>query len=186
MNPTINKNEDDLIISNPNNTNQTTASSSGLGSSAAATAGMTTVISTDGSASGGSGSTDVPHSTGNNSNVEEGKKGQLNDNSHISPRKKVTQPIQMEKQALDNFQTLTSTKQNIELFKILTAIAVEIDGLQRSTEKRFSILEGLVVKVEEEQKVVSSTQNTARNEKLHQNNSSSKVTICILLGLPMK
>ena len=84
----------------------------------------------------------------------------------------------MENQALDNFQTLTSTKQNIELFKILTAIAVEIDGLQRSTEKRFSILEGLVVKVQDEQ-VLSTDQNAAGNEKLHQNSSESKVSIGI-------
>jgi hypothetical protein len=44
----------------------------------------------------------------------------------------------------EEFQTLSSTKQNIELFKILSAIADEIEGLRVSTERRFSLLETLV------------------------------------------
>ena len=44
----------------------------------------------------------------------------------------------------DEFQTLSSTKQNIELFKILSAIAEEIESLRQSTEKRFSLIENLV------------------------------------------
>ena len=44
----------------------------------------------------------------------------------------------------DEFQTLSSTKQNIELFKILSAIAEEIEVLRRSTEQRFQALESLV------------------------------------------
>ena len=44
----------------------------------------------------------------------------------------------------DEFQTLSSTKQNIELFKILSAIAEEIEGLRQSTERRFHLIESLV------------------------------------------
>lgn len=44
----------------------------------------------------------------------------------------------------DEFQTLSSTKQNIELFKILSAIAEEIEVLRQSTEQRFTLLESLV------------------------------------------
>ncbi len=47
---------------------------------------------------------------------------------------------------LEDFRTLSSTKQNVELFKILTAISVEIRALQESTERRFSALEGAVKK----------------------------------------
>ena len=45
---------------------------------------------------------------------------------------------------LEDFRVLTSTKQNVELFKILSAIAAEIEALKVSTERRFSALEGLV------------------------------------------
>ena len=44
----------------------------------------------------------------------------------------------------DEFQTLSSTKQNIELFKILNAIAEEIEVLRQSTEHRFSALETML------------------------------------------
>ena len=44
----------------------------------------------------------------------------------------------------DDFQTLSSTKQNIELFKILSAIAEEIEVLRQSTEQRFQALETLI------------------------------------------
>ncbi len=44
----------------------------------------------------------------------------------------------------DEFQTLSSTKQNIELFKILSAIADEIEVLRKSTEQRFSLLESVL------------------------------------------
>lgn len=44
----------------------------------------------------------------------------------------------------DEFQTLSSTKQNIELFKILSAIAEEIEVLRQSTEQRFTLLESLI------------------------------------------
>ena len=44
----------------------------------------------------------------------------------------------------DEFQTLSSTKQNIELFKILNAIAEEIEVLRQSTEQRMSALETLL------------------------------------------
>ena len=42
---------------------------------------------------------------------------------------------------LEDFRTLSSTKQNVELFKILSAIAGEIENLKRSTERRFVNLE---------------------------------------------
>ena len=45
---------------------------------------------------------------------------------------------------IDDFQTLSSTKQNIELFKILSAIAEEIEVLRQSTEQRFQALETLI------------------------------------------
>ena len=76
---------------------------------------------------------------------------------------------------LDSFTTLTSTKQNIELFKILTAIAVEIDSLQKSTDKRFSVLEGLVGKVQDDQKTLSS--NLANIDKSQINSGTVKVFI---------
>ena len=64
---------------------------------------------------------------------------------------------------LDEFQTLTSTKQNVELFKILTAIAMEIDQLQQSTERRFSMLENLVFRVQEgNKKTTPPPQGTVR------------------------
>ena len=168
------KNGNELFIPNENKTSPTTASSSGIGCIAEPTTGMTTVMSTEGSVSGGSGSTDVPNSTGNNSHVEDGRKVHIKDDGQKSPKKKFTQHIEMK--ALDKFQTLTSTKQNIELFKILTAIAIEIDGLQKSTEKRFSLLETLVVKAHD---VDSVPHNGAGNEHLHQNTSQTKVTILI-------
>ena len=166
----ISEHENGLVIKHvTENTNQATASSSGIGSSAEPNTGMTTVTSTDGSASGGSGSTDVPHSTGNNSNAEEGKKYNIKDYNHTSsPRKKFAQHIEMSSNtsssSLEKFQTLTSTKQNVELFKILTAIAVEIDSLQKSTEKRFSLLENLVGQDEDHQQTVANNLNLAVND----------------------
>ena len=170
-----------VIIDIAQETNQGTTHNSVLENSTSPPTGMTTVISTNGSTSGGSGSTDVPHSTGNNSNAGDGKNSQIKGDYHSSPRKKVSQHVVMSSQALDNFQTLSSTKQNIELFKILTAIAVEIDGLQRSTEKRFSILETLVVKNQEQQDVSSPHNNRIGNGKPYQSNSSSRVNIVIWL-----
>ena len=66
----------------------------------------------------------------------------------------------------DEFQTLSSTKQNIELFKILSAIAEEIEGLRQSTERRFSVLESLVSQNNKHLYGVipSSTSNKSRSE----------------------
>jgi hypothetical protein len=177
----ISENENGLVIKHvTENTNQTTASSSGIGSSAEPKTGMTTVISTDGSASGGSESTDVPHSTGNHSNVADGKKHHIKDYNHTSsPRKKFAQHIEMSNNtsssSLEKFQTLTSTKQNVELFKILTAIAVEIDSLQKSTEKRFSLLENLVGTDQDHQQMVSDNLNLAVNDNIQTNSAQLKV-----------
>ena len=44
----------------------------------------------------------------------------------------------------EEFQTLSSTKQNIELFKILSAIADEIEVLRKSTEQRICALESII------------------------------------------
>ena len=51
----------------------------------------------------------------------------------------------------DEFQTLSSTKQNIELFKILSAIAEEIEVLRQSTERRFNLIESLVTQQQTKQ-----------------------------------
>ena len=45
--------------------------------------------------------------------------------------------------ALEDFRTLSSTKQNVELFKILSAIAGEIENLKKATERRFVNLESI-------------------------------------------
>lgn len=47
-------------------------------------------------------------------------------------------------ESLEEFKGLSSTKQNVELFKILSAIASEIENLRMSTEKRFLALEQVV------------------------------------------
>ena len=85
---------------------------------------------------------------------------------------------------LDNFQTLSSTKQNVELFKILTAIAVEIDCLQKSTEKRFSLIESLVGNVQDQQQAVNSNLNVLQGVDKQQqegNDKHSKVGQYILI-----
>ena len=45
---------------------------------------------------------------------------------------------------LAEFRTLSSTKQNVEIFKILSGISAEIENLKSSTARRFSMLEELV------------------------------------------
>ena len=50
-------------------------------------------------------------------------------------------PSKVSSAGLEDFRTLSSTKQNVELFKILSAIAGEIENLKRSTERRFVNLE---------------------------------------------
>ena len=139
---------------------------------------MTTVMSSEGNSSRESESTDVPNYTEKNLNDGEPNNIQINDhNPKSSPHKKFSRTFEMRHNSsnatLDSFTTLTSTKQNIELFKILTAIAVEIDSLQKSTEKRFSALENLVGKVQDDQKSLSL--NLVNLEKSHFNNGSVKV-----------
>ena len=58
---------------------------------------------------------------------------------------------------LNEFQTMPNGRQNVELFKILTAISLEIEQLQRSTEKRFSALESLVNRIQQDGKRASPT-----------------------------
>ena len=160
---------------------QNSAHSSGVGSIAEANTGVTTVMSSEGGTSRGSESTDVPHYTEKNSNNDEdvNKINEQNYKSSSSPRKKYPRTLEMSRNnsisPLDTFTTLSSTKQNIELFKILTAIAVEIDSLQKSTEKRFSVLEGLVGKVQDDQKTLSS--NHANSDKSQVNSGTVKVFI---------
>ena len=137
---------------------------------------MKTAMSSEENASGGSRSNDVPRSTGRHSNIDEGKKSYTKDNHHSSPRKKFVTHDENNIYTLDNFQTLTSTKQNVELFKILTAIALEIDGLQKSTEKRFSLLESLVGTIKDEQQVVStSVSNLAAHDQYQPNKAHVRI-----------
>ena len=135
-------------------------------------------MSSEGNSSRESESTDVPNYTEKNLNDGDANNIQINDhNPKSSPHKKFSRTFEMRHNSsnatLDSFTTLTSTKQNIELFKILTAIAVEIDSLQKSTEKRFSALENLVGKVQDDQKSLSL--NLVNLEKSHLNNGSIKV-----------
>ena len=163
------------VIESENNVYQNTAHSSGIGSIAEPDTGMTTVVmSSEGNSSRGSESTDVPHYNEKNSNDEDINTIHINDHNYkTSPRKKYPKTFEMNHTSsnatLDSFTTLSSTKQNIELFKILTAIAVEIDSLQKSTEKRFSALENLVGKVQDEQK------NLVNIEKSQTSNGTAKV-----------
>ena len=162
---------------------QNTAHSSGIGSIAEPDTGMTTVVmSSEGNSSRGSESTDVPHYNEKNGNDEDINTIHINDHNYkTSPRKKYPKTFEMNHTSsnatLDSFTTLSSTKQNIELFKILTAIAVEIDSLQKSTEKRFSALETLVGKVQDEQK------NLVNIEKSQTSNGTGKVRSIYLYGI---
>ena len=183
-----------LEIPSAETTNPATAISSRAGSTSEPKTGVTTVMSSEGSASGGSGSADVPHLTENRSNLEHNKRTHIttrnSKHTSSSPRKKSDKPSEeMSKQnGLDNFQTLSSTKQNVELFKILTAIAVEIDCLQKSTEKRFSLIESLVGNVQDQQQAVNSNLNVLQGvdkQQQEDNDKHSKVGqyICIYIRI---
>ena len=71
---------------------------------------------------------------------------------------------------LEDFKTLTSTKQNVELFKILSAIAVEIENLRVSTERRFSVLEAVV------QRSVTANAHANNEGRLSRNSSNNGST----------
>ena len=183
-----------MEIPSAETTNPATAISSRAGSTSEPKTGVTTVMSSEGSASGGSGSADVPHLTENRSNLEHNKRTHTttrnSKHTSSSPRKKSDKSSEeMSKQnGLDNFQTLSSTKQNVELFKILTAIAVEIDCLQKSTEKRFSLIESLVGNVQDQQQAVNSNLNVLQGvdkQQQEDNDQHSKVGqyICMAVGL---
>ena len=101
---------------------------------------MTTVMSSEGNSSRESESTDVPNYTEKTLNDGDANNIQINDhNPKSSPHKKFSRTFEMRHNSsnatLDSFTTLTSTKQNIELFKILTAIAVVAAGSFASAQR---------------------------------------------------